>query len=214
MHATSRELAAPSPDTGGYGRLQAESLTICLPSADQDLQSHLRGRSHMEMVQRSEVTRRSVYLRGFPATPTIETELRELLSQFGGVVSVMVKASSEDTFGLVEFSCEEAALRALRHPSPLTLHTHTLTLKPRLLNPGKPAKRRVRLGRKQRVDIASVSPNLDSSLSSSKEEEVGMGVSGEGCGEEVIGGIRLTAEAMIAISAAHSVSCCCHGNMQ
>lgn len=80
-------------------------------------------------------------MRGFTSTATIEEDLREVMGQFGGVVSVVVRASDDDTYALVEFSSSTAALQALRHPSPLTVESHTLTVKPRLVKPRKPPKK-------------------------------------------------------------------------
>ena len=153
----------------------------------------------MEMVQRSESAQRSVYVRGFSATPTTEGDLGVVMGQFGGVVSVVVKASRDDAYALVEFTDTDAALAVLRHPSPLTLHTHTLTLKPRILKPGTHTKRLVSLGRKRCVDVAVAT--ADTSIKELK------GRDGGESSERVymIGGIRLTPEAKSAISSAHSV---------
>lgn len=166
---------------------------------DQNIQAHLRGRSHMDMVQRSEVAQRSVYLRGFTSTPTIEEDLHKVMGRFGGVVSVVVKASDDDTYALVEFSSSTAALQVLRHSSPLTLESHTLTVKPRLVKPRKPPKRRVRSGRKPCVDVAMVTD--EASNEGCKGED-----GSEGSSEDMVGGIRLTHEAVSAVSSAYSVS--------
>lgn len=153
----------------------------------------------MDMVQRSEVAQRSVYLRGFTSTPTIEEDLREVMGHFGGVVSVVVKASDDNTYALVEFSSNTVALQVLKYPSPLTVNSHTLTVKPRLVKPRKSPKRHVRSGRKQCVDIATVS---DETTNEGCKVEGGS----EKSAEDMIGGIRLTPEAVSAISSAYSVS--------
>jgi hypothetical protein len=145
----------------------------------------------MVMVQRSEVAERSVYVRGFSNVPSAEDDLREVMGRFGGVVSVAVVARDSNTYALVEFVSVAAALGALRHPTPLTLHTHTLTVKPRLLKPTKLPKRTAVLGQRKRLDVAIATAR---------------GVAAEVRGEEVVlGGIRLTPEAVAALSAAPSV---------
>ena len=171
-------------------------LSTLLPhhSLDEQLQSHLGGRMHILMVQRSEVAKRSVYVRGFSESTSAERELREVMGQFGCVDSVMlVRSENGDCYCLVEFRFSEAALRALQHPSPITLHTHTLTVKPRQVTATRP-KRKPRLSRRQCVDVVTTATKTTA-------REVG----GEG---EMVGGIRLTSEAVAAISAAHSVSTC------
>lgn len=167
----------------------------------------------MDMVQRSEVAQRSVYLRGFPNVATVEEDLRGIMGQFGGVVSLVVMASSEDAYALVEFSSRDAALHALKHSSPLTLHAHTLTVKPRLLKPGRPARRRVRQGRKHRLDVGIVTADTDPGTErcSVRGKLEGRSEDGEVEGRseddevEVIGGIHFTPEALSAISSAHAV---------
>ena len=146
------------------------------------------------MVQRSDVAKRSVYVRGFSAdVPSTEDELRKVMGQFGGVVSVVVVATDSDVYALVEFGTVESALSALRHPSPLTLHAHTLTVKPRLLKTNKIPKRTVMQGRRKRLSVSMA-------MGEGASVEVR-----EGGKEEVVGGIRLTSEAVAALSDAHSV---------
>lgn len=146
----------------------------------------------MEMIERSEVAQRSVYVRGFPNVPTAEGDLRVVMGVFGEVVAVAVKATSTDIYALIEFRSAESALRALSHTSPLTLHTATLTVKPRLLTAGSLTSRRwCRPGRRRRVEVATPSNGA------------GLVERGEGL---MIGGIRLSHEAMTAVSTGHSVS--------
>lgn len=150
----------------------------------------------MDMVQRSEDVQRSVYLRGFTSTPTIKEDLHEVMGKFGEVVSIVVKTSDDDTYALVEFNSKTAALNVLKHSSPLILNTHTLKVKPRLLHMRKPAKRHVRSGRKQLVDVAVVTGETSNEGSSVED----------GSEKSIIGGIRLTPEAVSAIALAYSVS--------
>ena len=138
-------------------------------------------------------------MRGFSATPTTEGDLREVMGQFGGVVSVVVRASSDDAYALVEFRDTDTALAVLRHPSPLTLHAHTLIVKPRLLKHGTHIKRPVSLGRKHCVDVAIATADTSNKEFRGQDEEK----SSERV--HMIGGVRLTSEAMSAISTAHSV---------
>ena len=171
-------------------------LTSSRACPDTTLQSHLRGHWHRDMVQRSEVAKRSVYVRGFSSGAPAEGALRQLMTQFGEVLSVVVKTGNTDTFALIEFSSTEAALCALTHSSPLTLHTDSLTMKPRLLTARKSThyyKRWARQSQKQRVDVAMATPPSDGLGSRAKSAVM-------------IGGIRLPLEALAAISSASSVS--------
>ena len=138
-------------------------------------------------------------MRGFSATTTTEGDLREVMGQFGGVVSVVVRASNDDAYALVEFRDTNTALAALRHPSPLTLHTRTLTVKPRLFKPGTHIKRLISLGRKHCVDVPMATADTSNKEFRGRDEEK----SNERV--HMIGGVRLTPEAMSAISTAHSV---------
>lgn len=172
---------------------------------DHDLEMHIRGRAHLEMVERSEVACRSVFLRGFSVTGSIERDLKELLSQFGSVAMLVVKADKEQSGGsyaLAEFLSEEEALKALRCSSPLMLHGKKVVVRPRQL---KPVKRKVKFGRKQRLDLGqrcvhgAALSEMDTSVSEREEATT----------PDSIGGIRLTKEAIAAITAAQSVSCQC-----
>ena len=145
----------------------------------------------MIMAQRSEVAERSVYVRGFSYSQSAERELRELMGQFGGVVSVAVVAGDSDVYGIVEFGAVDAALRALRQPLPLTLHTHTLTIKPRLLKHGKVPKITVMQGRRKCLDVAMAT--RAPVVGGANEEEI------------VVGGVKLPPEAVAKLSAVQSV---------
>lgn len=159
---------------------------------DQQLQAHMCGRSHMDMVQRSDVTQRWVYVHGFSEVSSTEDDLRKVMSQFGGVVSVMIKTTINDhCYGLVEFNSSEAALNSLKHSSPIILNTHTLTIKPRTLHTLTKHKRGGRLGRKKCVNITTATADY-----TDKEVKVA---------GEMIGGIRLSPEALVAISSANCV---------
>ena len=164
---------------------------------------HLRGRAHLEMLERSEVARRSVFVRGFPVTASIESELRELLSQFGSLAVLIVKVNKQESSGsyaLAEFHSEEDALKALRCSLPLTLHGKKVVVRPRQV---KPVKRKVRCGRKQWLDLGQRCVGAASSEMDTPPTEKEVATT-----PDSIGGIKLTKEAIAAITAAQSVSCC------
>ena len=142
----------------------------------------------MDMIQRSEVAQRSVYVRGFSNGTSAEEDLHQLMGQFGGVVSLVVKTTDKDPYALVEFDSTEAALCVLKHTPPLTLNTHSLKVKPRLLK-----QTNKRLGQKPRVAVAMATTESSNSVVA-------------GGDEDKIGGIHLTPETVAAVSSAHSVS--------
>ncbi len=186
----------------GLGINHITATNICT-HIDHDLEMHMRGRTHTETVERSEVARRSVFVRGFTVTASIESDLRELLSQFGSLAMLVVKVNKEQNSGsyaLAEFHSEEEAIKALRCSSPLTLHGKKVVVRPRQL---KPVKRKVRFGRKQWLDLGQRCVGATPSEMDTTPTEMEVAIT-----PDSIGGIRLTKEAIAAITAAQSVSCC------
>ncbi|CAI7989026.1 Speckle targeted PIP5K1A-regulated poly(A) polymerase, partial [Geodia barretti] len=177
------------------------------PTSYEDLQAHLRGHAHLVMVERSEVAKRSVYIRGFSNVPSAKDDLYGVMSQFGGVVSVAVVSSDSAVYALVEFATVDSALSALRHSPPLSLHGHTLTIKPRILKTDKIPKRAVLQHRKKRLDVAGGAGVMESVGEEGGKKEMAKKSKTQKRKErdEMVGGIRLNEQAAAALSAAHSI---------
>ena len=157
---------------------------------------------------RSETARRSVYIRGFPISSTIESDLQELLGQFGGVTNVVVRNSqhSSGSYALAEFASEGEALKALQHSPPLKLGGRTLAVRPRKVNP---VKRSVTFGQKHRLqldhrEIGATPPSV-SMMDTDSDGEIKMDQELDAV-SEAIGGIKLPKQCVEAVMKEESVS--------
>ena len=159
------------------------------------------------MMDRSEIARRSVYIRGFSASSTIESDLLELLGQLGGVANVVVKGNqhSSSSYALAEFVSEEEALKALQHFPPLRLGGRTLAVRPRKV---KPVKRSVTFGQKHRLqlDHGEIGVAPPSMMATGSDCEIKMDQEVDTV-SETIGGIKLPKQCVEAVMEAQSVSC-------
>ncbi|XP_078378643.1 speckle targeted PIP5K1A-regulated poly(A) polymerase-like isoform X2 [Oculina patagonica] len=113
---------------------------VTLPSASL-LPTHNKGKKHQRLLslkqERTNSSRKSIYVRGFQNSGSIEEELTEYFSVYGKVTNVFLD-KDKGVFAIVEFSNAESVNTVLTQESLPLLNGKRLTVKERTVNKAAP----------------------------------------------------------------------------
>ncbi|XP_019853396.1 PREDICTED: speckle targeted PIP5K1A-regulated poly(A) polymerase-like [Amphimedon queenslandica] len=106
-------------------------------NSEEQLREHLLGQKHWQNARQRDLSRRSIYVRGFEPKTTTVSDLTELFQQFGSIQKVVLHEKGH--YALIEFSSVESCLQALHHPTRLMMNGKKLVVKPREMKVKRPS---------------------------------------------------------------------------